>query len=143
MTAARRGIALLATIVAISLLGVLALAGMRLARARQVGARRLVAGHAATLGAARALDSALATARAWDWALLPVGRRTILLDLAGRERIAVERASETLFRLDAAVARGDALAPARHAASIVVAADLPRLDVGAPLVSAGPVEIER
>jgi hypothetical protein len=140
--AVRSGIALVATIAAITLVGILALASARLARGRMVGARRVTAVHDASLAAARLLDSAAASSRAADWARVAIGARAVLRDDA-RERLVLHRAGESLFRLDVALQRGDAIAPVRHAASLLVRADAARLDRGAPLVAGGAVDVAR
>jgi len=136
----RRGVALIATLAAITLLGVLALASARVARARLVGARRVLGVHAAALAATRTLDSALAHSRAADWAPLPIGAERAVPS-ARTEPLVLRRLQSRLFRLDVAAQRGDAIAPTRHAASLLVRADAPRLDRGAPLVAGASVVI--
>jgi hypothetical protein len=134
----RRGIALVVVLSVVTLLGVLTVATMMAVRGRMAGARRLRAVHGAALATRRTLDSALAAWPRDDRAGMPVGAS---LSLASADPMRVTRLGRRLYRLDAATARGDALAPARHAASLLVWIDRPTVDVRAPLVAGDAVVV--
>lgn len=137
----RRGSALLAVTIAIAVLGTLASAASWTARHRQAGARRLAAIHAADGAVARLLDSALAAWPNAARAAMAVGTRMQLAAGPGGEWLAVARLTHDHFRLDAAVRRGDALAYARDAASLLVRLERPRIDARAPLVATGSATV--
>ena len=134
----RRGAALVVVLSVVTLLGVLTVATMMAVRGRMAGARRLRAVHGVSLATRRALDSALAVWPRDERAQLPVGASQ---SLASIDPIRVTRLGRRLYRLDAATTRGDALAPARHAASLLVWIDRPSVDGRAPLVAGSSVVV--
>jgi len=134
----RRGIALVVVLSVVTLLGVLTVATMLAVRGRMAGARRLRAVHGAAVATRRALDSALSVWPRDERARLSVGTS---MPLGSVDPIRVTRLGRRLYRLDAATVRGDALAPARHAASLLVWMDQPSVDRRAPLVAGGSVVV--
>ena len=126
----RRGVALFVSVLAIGIVGILALGSARLARARVQGARAIRGVHAAAPAATRLLDSALARWPMADRLGMRPGERRLLVAGVDSAWLAVTRSSRSVFRLESTTSRDGA----RQSAALVVRIARPESARGAPLV---------